>query len=463
MPKNKRVRAIPENLQGVTRFDIQISDVEPINKLFSKCFIKILYPGLNRNNVYIEKEVANEMAKTLTNIPIVGEYIEHKDDFGTHGGRIEITDEDIKFIQTTKPWGFIPESTEISWQNVTEEDGTTREYLTCVGYLWSGRYPEILDVLNSGRPQSMELFEDTLEGYWARQEGREYFHITKADFSALCILGNDVEPAFESADIGSYFVSNPISFSKKYNKLLRDFEESLPDIVNFSSSANKQNEGGSNMKLQFTFDLDDDNIKIKMYEVLNEKDEDGNFIWKYSIIKIEDDNIIYIDEATNQAYKRNYTIEEDVVTFAEEIQEIEIGEPQEEDRSEIEALQQQFTELNEKYEAAIKQEDNNDATLIDELQKQNQELREFKEKVETEEKEEVINEFAAVLESEVIDDFKTKIKEYTKIDLEKELALIAYRKKVNFSHDSQSNLIPDKENIDDGISGSEKIIRKYYK
>ena len=36
-----------------------------INPLMSKCEIKVLYVGENRNRSYISKEVATEMAKTL--------------------------------------------------------------------------------------------------------------------------------------------------------------------------------------------------------------------------------------------------------------------------------------------------------------------------------------------------------------------------------------------------------------
>jgi len=51
----------------------------------SKCEIKVLYIGENRNRSYISKEVATEMAKTLRGAPIVGYYKEQKEDFADHG------------------------------------------------------------------------------------------------------------------------------------------------------------------------------------------------------------------------------------------------------------------------------------------------------------------------------------------------------------------------------------------
>ena len=78
-----------------------------INPLMSSCDIKVLYIGENRNQSYITKEVATEMAKTLRGAPIVGYYKEDKQDFGDHGQQMVIDDEGIKFNCLTKPYGFV--------------------------------------------------------------------------------------------------------------------------------------------------------------------------------------------------------------------------------------------------------------------------------------------------------------------------------------------------------------------
>ena len=51
---------------------IQITKISP---LISKCEIKVLYLGENRNQTFITKEVATQMAQTLPGCPIVGYYI----------------------------------------------------------------------------------------------------------------------------------------------------------------------------------------------------------------------------------------------------------------------------------------------------------------------------------------------------------------------------------------------------
>jgi hypothetical protein len=51
----------PPDDRGIIKFDYSIDSIEEINPLFSKCFIRILYTGLNRNGVYIEKEVVHQL------------------------------------------------------------------------------------------------------------------------------------------------------------------------------------------------------------------------------------------------------------------------------------------------------------------------------------------------------------------------------------------------------------------
>ena len=53
-----------------------------INPLMSRCEIKVLYIGDNRNRSYISKDVAREMSKTLRGAPIVGYFKEDTQDFG---------------------------------------------------------------------------------------------------------------------------------------------------------------------------------------------------------------------------------------------------------------------------------------------------------------------------------------------------------------------------------------------
>lgn len=179
-----------------------------INPLMSKCEIKVLYTGENRNHSFISEEVAAEMAKTLRGAPIVGYYKEEKGDFRDHGNCMTIEDGGIKFSCLTVPYGFVAPDADVWFQNFedTDEFGNVekRKYLMTTGYLWTGQFEEAkLAVEGEGRPQSMELDEETLQGRWAtnKKSGMDFFIINDAIFSKLCILGTDVEPCFEGASV----------------------------------------------------------------------------------------------------------------------------------------------------------------------------------------------------------------------------------------------------------------------
>ena len=83
------------------------------------------------------------------------------------------------------------------------------------GYLWTGQYEECkLAVEGEGKPHSMELDGDSMDGHWETnpKTGMDFFIINDATFSKLCILGDDVEPCFEGSKISAPEVST--SFSK---------------------------------------------------------------------------------------------------------------------------------------------------------------------------------------------------------------------------------------------------------
>ena len=182
--------------------DPEFVNITSISPLVSKCEIKVLYVGENRNRSYITKEVATEMAQTLPGCPIVGYYIETKEDFGDHGDQIIIDAEGVKFKKLTKPYGFVAPNAKVWFQEFedTDEFGnkTIREYLMTEGFLWTEQYEECKRVMENGNPQSMELDEKTLKGHWSvnTNTGVEFFIINDAIFSKLCILGEDVEPCF---------------------------------------------------------------------------------------------------------------------------------------------------------------------------------------------------------------------------------------------------------------------------
>jgi hypothetical protein len=200
----------------------KISDVKAINPLFSTCKVRVLYTGKNRNMSIISRDAVEKALPSIIGVPIVGEFSMEAKDFKGHGGAIDLDSYD--FIHTTKPYGFVPQDATFSWEEVKQRDGSIREYLTVDGcYLWTGRYPEAFSIVEQGKGQSMEI--EVNDGEW--NDAEEAYDIKQFTFSALCILGDDVEPAFEDANITASFSLDSDVFKMEYAKMMQDVKSTL--------------------------------------------------------------------------------------------------------------------------------------------------------------------------------------------------------------------------------------------
>ena len=217
---------------------------DAINPGISKCEIKVMYLGKNRNGSFIDKNTAIQMANSLPATPIVAAYNENKEDFGDHGEVLHIEDGEIKFSCKTVPYGFVAPDAEVWFQKFddTNELGetTTREYLMTTGYLWTGQYPELDKCINEGQGQSMEI--DDVDGHWTKDSNDiEFFIINDAIFTKLCILGDDVEPCFEGASVTSPEVSEHFSYNKEFSHTLFAMMNELKSALTKGGSMPKEN------------------------------------------------------------------------------------------------------------------------------------------------------------------------------------------------------------------------------
>ena len=225
-----------------------------INPLMSSCEIKVFYLGENRNRSYISKEVARDMAKTLRGAPIVGYFNEADGDFKDHGERMIIDGDGIKFDCLTKPYGFVAPDAKVWFQTFEDTDDfgnvIEREYLMTTGYLWTEQFPECKCVVEGdGRPHSMELDENTLDGNWSKNQktGIDFFIINDAIISKLCVLGEVVEPCFEGSSVKSPEVSASFTmvddtFKNTLFSMMQDLKfaleggkESMPENENMTT------------------------------------------------------------------------------------------------------------------------------------------------------------------------------------------------------------------------------------
>ena len=430
-----------------------------INPLMSSCEIKVLYIGENRNHSYITKDVATEMAKTLRGAPIVGYYKEEKEDFADHGEKIIFDDEGVKFECMTRPYGFVAPDADVWFQKFddTDEFGnvTTREYLMTTGYLWTGQYEECKSVIDQGKPQSMELDEESLEGHWSTNSntGMDFFIINDAIFSKLCILGDDVEPCFE----GSRITANEVS--KTFTKMDDGFKQTLYTMMQDLKFAL---EGGQKMDIDKAETLTTENAESEVVEstevvseeevavketpaaedvVAEETSEEEKDNEEQSVLA---ENEISIEDQSSQENftKADDKDEEEESKDADDSKEDSESEEDDEDKekdykcggggsgSSKENKKKKSYSLLETELAETK------AAYAD-LEQKYQSLVEFKNQIDNEKKDALIKSFY-MLSDEDKEDVIANKSNYSLDEIEAKLSVICVRKKVNFDLDDTS-------------------------
>jgi hypothetical protein len=388
-----------------------------INPLMSKCEIKVLYIGENRNHSFITKEVATEMSKTLRGAPIVGYYKEENQDFRDHGDQIIIDEKGIQFNCLTKPYGFVSPDAEVWFQKFEDTDDfgnkIVREYLMTTGFLWTGQFEEAKLAVEQGRPHSMELDEDTLDGYWSENVNTkmELFIVNDAIFSKLCILGDDVEPCFEGSSVTAPNVS--ANFSKVDDNFKQTLFSMMQDLKFALEGGNmakvdEEKKDKTNETVENKTDKTTEEVKDTETKKDNKEEEDKKKNYTKEDKKEEDNPVPAEDKKPEEKKEETKTPAED--------------KKEEEDKKDKKDYALMYSELETKY---------------NDLSAKYESLVAFKQNVEKQQKEELIGGFY-MLSDEDKKDVVTHIDEYSLDDIEAKLSVICVRKKVNFDLDDTS-------------------------
>ena len=478
-----------------------------INPLMSKCEIKVLYLGENRNHSYITKEVAADMAKTLRGAPIVGYFKKEEDDFRDHGERVILDDEGVKFECLTKPYGFVSPDAQVWFQKFedTDEFGNveTREYLMTTGYLWTGQFEEAGLAIKEGRPQSMELDSETLDGHWSTNSktGMDFFIINDAIFSKLCILGEDVEPCFEGASVTAPQVST------SFTKIDDDFKQTLYTMMQdlkFALEGGKDMEMEENLVVEETVEtpvaeeaaveevVTEDNTEVVEDTVETETPAVEEPVTEFDSLKRAEEIETEAPAVEEKVAEADVQIEEEVATEEPVVEEnltnddnseqsistetqdsIEVTQSSQEnfaksdDEDEDESKDEEDKD-NDNEEEDDDKEDKKDYALIEaelenlkasysDLEKKYQALVEFKETVDNEKKDALIASFYMLSDEDKVEVIENKAN-YSLEDIEAKLSVICVRKKVNFDLDDTSkndNIVEDKEVVTYNVSSEE--------
>lgn len=390
-----------------------------INPLMSSCDIKVLYVGQNRNHSYITKEVATNMAKTLRGAPIVGYYKKEKGDFADHGEKIIIDDEGIKFQCMTVPYGFVSPDAKVWFQTFNDIDDfgneIKREYLVTTGYLWTGQYEECKKALD-GRPHSMELDNDSLEGKWSTDSstGMDFFIVNDATFSKLCILGDDVEPCFE----GSSITSPATTFSKVDDSFKHTLFSMMEDLKFALKGGNEQVTQEATVVEQ-PIENNTENLDSSNESVVNENDTS---IEEPTAESVESPETEF--KSQDEKDKNEQDKDDNKDSNSDESEDNKNSDDKDdEDKKKYSLLETEYNELK---------------TKFDLLQAKCDELEKVTTSYEREKKEELINKFY-MLDDEDKKDVKDNIDKYSLDDIESKLSVICVRKRVSFANEVEED------------------------
>ena len=277
------------------------------------------------------------------------------------------------------------------------------------GYLWTEQFPEAKRVITKGNNQSMELHEPTLKGFWSESDNGEpsFFIINEAIISKLCILGEDVEPCFEGAQITKVQFSFEPSFQQKILNMMEQVKEM------------QEEEGGTDSV---------EEVKApEMEEEVLDNEEEKPEEEAPAEPEVEETPEEQAEEAPaeteEEVEEKNEESEDEAVKYnLDEIQEyIEL-------KSNYEKLENDFNEMKAKYE----------------------ELVDFKLAADRKEKQAMIDSFYMLTEEDKKDVVKN-IDSYSLDDIEAKLSVICVRNRVSFDLEKEEKDVPTVFNLSDSL------------
>ena len=451
----------------IKEFPVTIyGNLKELNPVLSKARCRIFYKYENRNGTYITDEFAQKLISSLPYTPVKGIYDNFDEDYTDHGLKRDLG----------RIYGIVPENPNFSWEKHLDEDEIEREYACCDVYIFTALYEEASQIV--GKSQSMELYQPSIKGDWAIINGKKLFKFEDGCFLGLQILGNDVEPCFEGA-----------AFFTFYN----DLKNAIKKLEKYSLDSNIK--GGKSEMTKLNFKLSDSQKHDAIWVLLNDKyTEEGHWEVSYTILDIYDDYaLVYSYEAGSYervyytkndetdsvelgARKKCYVIDitEEEKTALEALRAFNGGtyEKIDENIQEINTIKQQnsefsikIEELNNTVSTLTAERDtsvenyNNAQAQISTLTNELETLKDYKNSVETQEKEQVIASYSELLNNEILDSYKSKISEYSSAtELDKELAYEL--KKTNLEVFTKTPQYLPKDTPNTGI---EAILAKYKK
>lgn len=442
---------------NTTSISVKFQDFQPINNTgFVRGVCKVAYAGENRNYTNIPKEAFEKAETTIFGVPVVGNWL--GDNYGGHDIVIETKGNEVSFKDATIPYGFVPQDANPRWESVEDNNGNSKNYYAVDVILWHERYPEEVQfIIDNGANQSMEIM--VTDGDW--DDNWEFFDINDFYYSALCLLGREkdedgingeknVEPCFENSEV----IVGQFSMTEKFKEDLfaiksafeggeeltdktkytddedvveevedvnidedvqdEDFteddvaeEKNLDQEENYSEKDSSEGGSDNDEKVKNDFELSHNDIRDKIFDILNPRDDEGYREWNYWIMEVFQTYVMVSDESESDKYYRfDYVIDED------------------ENISLSNKTEVFLTWLTQEQKDALEEDKSDFAKLKDEVE----DLRAFKsselEKQENSKKSEIINDYSLLLDESDIANIINEVENFTYDELKSKLAQI---------------------------------------
>lgn len=239
-------------------FSSSLTDMRSANTSFDFATLRIAYPGKNRKNSSISKEVFEKCAGSIYNVPIVTHYTRDTDTLGGHDMEVyRDANNAIRVVNVTEPVGVVPESARQWWEVAEDEYGEEHEYLYTDVLLWK-RQEAYKKIKRDGiTAHSMEITINDCAMVDGCLEIRDF------EYTAFCLIG--VEPAYTGSQL-SFSLDNAKEFKERMSEMMNDLKETFSST---DSCVKNELKGGKTvlsekMELAAKYGIDVDSLEFSL-------------------------------------------------------------------------------------------------------------------------------------------------------------------------------------------------------
>ena len=248
----------------------------------------------------------------------------------------------------------------------------------------------------------------------------EFFIINDAIFSKLCILGDDVEPCFEGSAVTAPQVSASFTVDDNFKHTLFEMMQELTYALKGGNKVADIKDKVSEVQPEENFVETQDNGDQSLFEEKDNTTEGAESTFE------QNEEVLNTFEKQDDKEEKEEEASED----SKEDEEDTSASDDEDDKKKYSLLEEQYNNLQKDF-AALEEEVKN--------------LRSFKLEVESKEKDNLISQFYMLSDEDKKDVIENKDK-YSLEEIESKLAVICFKKRVNFNLEDSKENEESKEN-----------------